>query len=101
MLTATRIYRNASAQDLRVDTIVMVRKGHVLVKDASEHTFSRDLRPLYLHNSGVADRVVAEIEIVGNFNDLEASTGNYLWATWNSPSARLNMSDLPIIGSTV
>ena len=97
----TRQYKNASGDDLRFDMITLDRKGNTIASKASTHTFKRNLKTQPLYNSNVANRVVAEIEIIGDFSSIETSSNDYLWAKWDSPIATLDMSDLPGIGDTV
>ena len=99
MLEITRIYRNSSGDEVRIDTIIMVRKRNVIVDGVSTPTFRRELKTTLLHRP--ADRVVSTLEVIGSYDSIDTSTGDYTWATWDSPSARANMSDLPGIGDTV
>lgn len=98
-MQVVRTYKNAAGDDLRYDIIVMERKGNTLASKAATHTFKRNLKTQVSHNSGVADRVVSEIELVGDFDEIDSST--YKWASWNSPIARVDMSDLPGLTDTV
>jgi len=94
-----RQYRNAAGDDLRIDSIIMERRQVTSVSKATGHTFARQLSTRSVYNTSVSDRVVAEIEIIGDFNDIDGSA--YSWASWNSPSTKCDMSDLPFIGDTV
>lgn len=98
MLQITRIYKNAAGEELRIDTITLTRKRSRIVKSGLMATgapdvFERNVRIIKLYSS--ADREVSLIELIGNFNDTESVSGNYLWATFDSPVARVSMNDLP------
>lgn len=95
----TRQYRNASGFDIRIDVIQLVRRQNTIASKANTHTFARVIKIRSIYNTGVSDREVAEIEIIGDFDSLDGSA--YSWAKWDSPSATLDMSDLPFIGDTV
>jgi len=94
-----RQYKNASDEDLRVDQIRMIRRNNTISKDKANHVFQRDLKTQWFH--GPADRDVAVIEIVGDYNSIETSTGDFKWAKWTSPVGTCDMSDLPGIGDTI
>lgn len=104
MLQLNRIYKNSNSEEIRIDTISLVRKRNRVVKaglmtTAAADVFQREVKVLKLYVS--ANRTVSEIEVIGDFDTIEASSGNFTSAEWASPSARLDMSDLPIVGSTV
>lgn len=104
MLQVNRIYKNAAGEEIRIDTISLSRKRSRIVKadfmeTGAADVFERSVNKLKLHVS--ADRTVTEIELIGDFDTVETSSGNFLWAAWDSPVARVNMSDLPAITDDV
>ena len=94
-----RQYKNASEEDLRIDEIQMTRKNNPISKDKNYHVFNRRLKTRMVY--GATDRVVAKIEIIGDFSSIETSSSNYTWAKWTSPEATCDMSDLPIVTDTI
>jgi len=106
MYSLTRIYLNAAGEQLQVDTIIMTPQVHGIVLNRSSKgiTYRRDLTELYLTSE--ADRVVAKIELIGNFTSFENSSGDFLNCSWVSPGtgdtlAICDMNDLPQVGDTV
>jgi hypothetical protein len=104
MLEATRIYKNASDEEIRIDTITLLAKRDNICIGAmgdmqSGHTYSRNVNITRLYSS--ADRVVASIILMGSFDSVETSSGSFLLASWISPATDLDMSDLPVVGDTV
>lgn len=95
-MQVTRSYYNASDDLLRTDTITMRRKGNTLVSKAQFHTFQRVLNSQLFY--GPASRAISYIEVSGDFDIIEASSGDFLECEWYSPSAFCNMSDLPQTG---
>jgi len=94
-----RKYKNSSSDVLRIDTIHLENRGNTLVSKADTHTYKRRLHIEKIYDSGVSSRVVASIEVAGDFSEID--TSHFRWAKWNSPVATLDMSDLPIITGTV
>lgn len=94
-----RQYKNASGYEIRIDTIFMVRRQNTIASNASTHTFYRQLKVRPVISTNVTDREVAEVEVIGDFDELD--TTNFEWAKWSSPVATLDMSDLPFVGDTV
>ena len=101
MHSLTRKYYNSADQLLREDTIFMVERGNVLVRPASEMTFRRRLTVDSTFSGDISDRVVSYIEISGNFDTIESSSGDFLECEWYTPPARCGMTDLPATGDTV
>ena len=67
-------------------------------------TYKRELESLYL--TGPTDRTVAKVELIGNFDDFEDSSGDYVHCSWSSTAtgdvlAICDMNDLPKVGATV
>ena len=99
MLEIIRYYKNNGNDTLRVDTIHMERTNDPIARVMTEQTYARRLRVTQHH--GPADRVIKTISMVGNYDTTETSSGNFLWATWTSPSAQVDMSDLPVVTDTL
>lgn len=96
-----RQYKNSTEDLIRLDTIYMEAKQDVIATDKSSITYHRILKVQLVHGTGLTDRVVAAIDIIGDYDNIEIYTGNFLWAEWTSPSTIVHMSDLPIVGDTV
>lgn len=99
-----RIYINAAGEEIRIDTIYLIRKRDSVVKSSLMETganavFQREVKTTNLHVS--SDRDVVSIQLLGDFDTAETVSGNYLWAAWASPVARVSMNDLPLVGATV
>lgn len=101
MQNLTRKYYNSSDQLLRQDLIQMVQMGNVLVRPASEITFRRHLVTRTTVSGDISVRTVSYIEVSGNFDSIETSSGNFLQCEWTSPPARCGMTDLPVVGEAV
>ena len=100
-MEVTRQYKNVAEDLVRVDTIIMTRKQNAIAANISTHTFQRTVRVSLVHGTGLSDRTVAAVDIVGDYTEIETYSGNFTWAKWASPSATLDMSDLPGVGDTV
>lgn len=100
-MQVTRQYKNEAGDDIRIDMITLIRKGNTIASKATTHTFVRKVDKQPIYNNTIADRDVAEIEVIGDFDSIETSSGSFTWAKWTSPVATLDMSDLPSIGDTV
>ena len=104
MLQLNRVYKNSAGEEIRIDVISLRRKRNRIVKVGLMETgaadvFVRDVNKMNMHVS--ADRTVTSIELIGNYDTAETSSGDYLWASWTSPSARVDMSDLPAVGDSI
>ena len=104
MLQLNRIYKNSDGDEIRIDTISLVRKRNSIVnanlmETGASDTFRREVKTILFHGS--SNRTVSTIEVLGDFTSIETATSNYLWAEWSSPSARLSMNDLPKLTETV
>jgi hypothetical protein len=94
-----RTYKNASGEVIRVDEINMNRKTNTLAADPQTHTFTPHVNKTNYH--GPASRDVASIDVCGDYDSIEGGTGNYDWASWTSPEALLNTTNLPSVGDTL
>ena len=99
MLEVTRVYKN-SDDTIRIDNIIMRRKFPSIVTGINPPSFEREIKITPVYATGVS-RTVDAIEVIGTFDAIEDSTGDYEWVTWTSPVARCSMNDLPGIGDTV
>jgi hypothetical protein len=96
----TRFYKNTDGADLRVDSITMVeRKGPVSMVVTDGRTYIREIKTTLFY--GVADREITDIEVIGDFDSIETSSGSYSWASWERPSLDVDLSDLPYVGETI
>lgn len=101
-LEVTRIYKNASTETLRVDSIYMDPTSNTIATGTSRRTYYRRLSTSYLY--GPASRVVDSIEVVTTADSAESASGDVTWVEWTKPtsgSIRCDMSDLPAVGDTV
>lgn len=120
-VNATRIYRNAANEDIRIDSVsvsgyLFRRNIDVLGQGGKVNTTThmRDWGEWVFHPNGngrqigtetfhfSADRVVAEIELLGSFSDYD--NVNFDWFEFSSGATnahRIELTDLPNIGDTV
>lgn len=106
----TRTYYNSSSDLLRVDKLqleVSINSDNIVKYKGTGIRDNMSVRRLLdtipVHATGVA-RTVNEIEVTGNYDSLEVSSGNYAFAYWDRDDGtmlEMDMTDLPIIGSTV
>ena len=105
MLELTRTYKNVSSEVLRVDTIIMEKTHHNTWRPFRVHpdqrgiTYSRNFSTV--NHYGPAVRAVSSIEVAGNFDIIESSSGDYTYCEWYSPVAACDMSDLPAVSDDV
>lgn len=99
-LEVTRLYKNAGADILRVDSIYMDPTSNTLNTGIGSKTYYRRLNSSYMY--GPADRVVASIEVITSADDADTST-DIEWVEWTtrSQTIRCDMSDLPKVADTV
>jgi hypothetical protein len=96
----TRVYRNSSDEDLRIDTITAVpRFDNFVIGPTGGQTYLREKSTILIYGS--ANRTVSEIQVIGDFSSAETSSGNFIWVSWNKPSIDMDLSDLPFIGDEV
>lgn len=104
-----RIYTNSSGDTLRVDEL----NRQIIPNFEPIVTYDNDgpivrfgpqrIKTTLLNTTGVS-RTVAGIQIVGEYTDLETSSGDYQWAKktlGNDRDLVIEMSNLPGIGDTV
>lgn len=94
-----RVCLNSSNEQIRIDTVRMVPKRSrvTLITKNVAPVFHRKLDTTLLY--GPADRTVASFECYGDFTAVDGT--NYDYATWTTPSVRVDMSDLPDVGDDV
>lgn len=96
----TRFYKNTEGADLRVDSIIMVeRRGPASMIVTDGRTYIREINTTLFY--GVTDREIASIEMIGDFDSIETSSGSYSWVSWERPVLDLDLSDLPFVGETI
>jgi hypothetical protein len=109
-----RIYKNAAGDVLRIDEVTYEFSALPAMTPiiGGESTVtgrllqnSREVSPKIFSLDTGASRVVAEIQMIGDFTSFTENSGSYLTATWlinaTLGSITVNMADLPIIGTTV
>lgn len=112
-----RIYKNAAAETIALDEVsmtgVLIRKNTYIYRGSTgDATDLRDWGAWYFHSANgrrnaretyrtVADRVIAEIEVIGGWTDLD--TANFDWFEFAAAGTthRVDMSDLPNVGDSV
>lgn len=97
-LYATRVYKNASGNILRTDSISMTATSDTICTGTSKRTYSRAVNAKVVY--GISDRVVASIQIESDATSADSSS-DIAWIAWTSPSVRCDMSDLPGVGDTI
>lgn len=113
-MNVVRIYTNSTNETLRVDELhidISVNIGeivrHTLSQTMPIQQGKRILKTTLVNSTSSSygpDRVVAGIEVSGDYSTIETISGDYTWAEkilGNGNSVQLNMSDLPGIGDTV
>lgn len=105
-LEITRIYKNSSDEELRIDTIIMEQNMNTMSfieRKKAAMTYKRRVTKTTLNTT--ATRTVASIELIGTYDSCETSSNDFLYAIWNDASGsemiRCNMSDLPGVGDSV
>lgn len=98
-LELSRIYKNASDETLRIDSIYMESTTNQLTSGTRRRTYQRRIQTNKV--LGPASRTVDSIELLTNADTYEASSGSFTWVAWDSPPCECGMSDLPIVGSDV
>lgn len=103
----TRSYYNSS-ELIRIDKIYMRQRSNFgaiirYQEPTPKFIYIRKVVTTRLNSTGTT-RTVDAIEVIGDYDTIEASTGDYAWASLtvgDSSIIRVDMSDLPGIGDTV
>jgi len=96
MAQINRFYKNAAGDDLRIDTIIMEEKLDTFsIGEPNGRVWIRRLTTNNIFST--ADRTVASIEVLGDFDSVETSSNSFIYATWNSPAISVSMEDLPAV----
>ena len=106
---ATRIYRNAADETIRIDEIgvTFISRQQRQLSPSHDNAFvvshERTLRVTRFHPGTSSDRTVASIVLMGDYSSVEESGGNFISATWNIGDAcpEVMMTDLPDVGDAV
>lgn len=118
--TATRIYRNSSNKVLAIDDINIVANtvqvgnnamvfGNVVPGDMNissrwHRQAIMQSKRMLLH-LGIGDRVVAKIQMIGDYKSIDLVTGNYIEAIWrgtdDEDNIPVNFDNLPKVGDTL
>lgn len=104
MGSATRIYRNSDNCVIAIDDISVTYDSHWLpnrtVHNSVNLSHSRQL--LYL---GTGDRIVASIQMIGDFESITEDSGNYLTAVWatdsSAPSHSVGLGSVSKLGDAI
>jgi len=102
---ATRIYRNSSSEVLAVDDIAIL-SDTFKIGDGKFHRSANKRYKRIIFNLAVADRVVAFVQMVGDYTSIETDAGDYLTAEWADPTGDANdisisFGDLKKLGDTL
>jgi hypothetical protein len=104
-MEVTRIYKNASDEVIRIDTIQMIKSANTLVCHPSQMTFTRKIKTELVHES--LDRTIYDINLITDADSVDfdpSAFSSHNWVEWTNSGpngVRCNMSDLPQIGETV
>ena len=111
-----RIYKNAAAETIALDEVsmtgVLIRKNTYTQRGIGGGAATmRDWGDWYFHGNGrqapretyrtVADRVIAEIEVIGGWSALDTVNFDWFEFTAGGSAIRVDMSDLPDVGDSV
>jgi len=107
----TRVYLNAAGDTIRMDDIIIDVSVPPPVIDprlGTDHGLMMSIGSRFVKTERVyisfASRDVDTIQIVGDIDDIEPSSGSFAWASktlGNGQVVFFDMSDLPVIGDTV
>ena len=102
---AMRIYRNADDKIIATDCITITadtrRINAERFHSSAYMNYDREL-----YHLGDGGRTIAKIQMIGNYNNIEDSSGNYLNVTWDAVSEHENditidLRSLPKVGEVV
>lgn len=102
-----RSYYNGDDDLIRLDTITLQHntnfKNIVTYSDITNVSYKRNLKTKVIHiNSGTpASRVVAKIEVIGDFDTLDSGYTFAKWTRGDGTEFIMDMTDLPVITETV
>ena len=102
---AMRIYRNAEDKIIATDCIAIDADKRRINKERFHRSAYMDYdRELY--HLGTGGRIIAKIQMIGDYNSIEDSSGNYENATWDAASANENdvtidFRSLPKVGDVI
>lgn len=106
---ATRVYRNAAGETIRVDdiTIAFSARAREVLTQSHENAFlvshKRSISTTRLYPGPASSRVVGEILFLGNFAETVEAGGDFTSATWtfNDNDCEVLFDDLPGVGDSV
>lgn len=89
--TITRIYRNSATEILAVDCLsIHVNKEQASFGRFIKYITSVDKKRTLMHLTIGGDRVVSEIQMIGDYSSIEENSGNFFVATWLPATASEN-----------
>lgn len=117
---ACRIYRNSSNKVIAIDEISVIANtvqvgnnamvfGNVVPGDMNissrwHRQALKQVKRCMIH-LGIGDRVIAKIQMMGNYKSVESVSGNYLDAIWtgcdSDDDIGITFNDLPVVGDTL
>jgi hypothetical protein len=101
-LEVTRLYKNASDDTLRIDTIYMERTTNSFNSGIGASTYYRRLSTTFVVQSNISDRDVAYIQLITTADEIDTTYYDYVrWNTNRAHPINCNMSDLPNVGDTL
>lgn len=99
-----RIYKNSSDKVIAIDDVAVVADSRRI----ATNTFHQSSRPLHtrtLFYLGEGNRTVNKVLVIGDFDEIEESSGNYLSATWygqtDTNNSVIDFKHLPKVGDVV
>jgi hypothetical protein len=118
--SATRIYRNSSNKVIALDDIAIIADtvqlgnkanvfnnvypGDMNISSRWHRSAVTQFKRMLMH-LGVGDRVIAKIQMIGDYKSVELVTGNYVSAFWqgcdDEDDIPVNFDGLPKVGDTL
>jgi hypothetical protein len=87
----TRIYRNVSNEILGLDEIsVVLNKEQISIERFIKGIDSITVQRTLIHLSVAGDRVIAAIQMIGDYSSIQENDGNFLVAIWDKKSDQEN-----------
>lgn len=104
-----RSYYNSSEELIRIDEIDISlsypTKEIVTYSFGDMTVIPHEARKTtVVHSESYTLRTVATITVSGDYNDVDDTSGSFLWATWTLGSGQIirsDMSNLPAVGDTI
>lgn len=86
---ALRIYKNSTDKILAIDDISVITNIRRITTDRFHHSANFRSKRM-LMNLASGGRVVAKVQMMGDYNSITTDSGDYLSATWDAASVNEN-----------